>query len=184
MSMPNSSPILARLVTGDRPAGCASPAVLAVTDAACGMNQQTLRPTRRPRASTWMSVGDQRGQRAQSDDISAGAGRGFPVRTMVAADRTQLTAISGNAIKVRRQRRCAAQRQRAAIDQSGQRSPVVLTDGPLVTVKSPDLAAGLHGQRHTGFQLCRLCHGTGAGGRREPGPYSPSVPQATPSSAD
>ena len=158
--------------------------VLAVTvTTACGRDQQTLRPYT-PAEGVNLDVGGERGVKVRNLMIlSRTNGQGFLSATMVAADRTQLTAISGKAIKSDGSDGAPLTVTIPSSISLGSGVLVVLTDGPLVTVTSPDLQAGLLADLTLEFS------NAGSATVRVPvmaaneGPYSSIGPQATPSSA-
>jgi hypothetical protein len=159
--------------------------VLAATvTTACGTHQQTLRPYT-PAEGISFDVGGAKGVKVRNLMIlSRTPGEGFLSATMVAADQTQLTAVSGKAIKSDGSDGAPLSASIPSSISLGNGVLVVLTDGPLVTVKSPDLQAGLLADVTLDFSSA------GSATERVPvvdasqGPYSSIGPQATPSSAD
>jgi hypothetical protein len=114
--------------------------------------------------------------------LSRAKGEGFLSATMVAGDRNQLTAVSGKAIKSDGTDGAplTATIPSPITLESG--VPVILTAGPLITVTSPDLQAGLLADVTLQFSPA------GSTTVRVPvvdaneGPYASVGPQATPSS--
>ena len=157
--------------------------VLAVSFAtACGFEQQTLRPYT-PAEGVSFDVGGDRGVKVRNLMIlSRVKGEGVLSATMVAGDRNQLTGISGKTIKSDGTDGAplTATIPSPITLESG--VAVVLTDGPLVTVKSSDLQAGLLADVTLQFNPA------GSATVRIPvvdaneGQYASVGPQATPSS--
>jgi hypothetical protein len=158
---------------------------LAVTvTTACGANQQTLRPYT-PAEGISFDVGGAKGVKVRNLMIlSRAKGEGFLSATMVAADRAQLTAISGKAIKSDGSDGAPLSASIPTSISLGNGVLVVLTEEPLITVRSPDLEAGLLAEVTLEFSSA------GSATERVPvvnaneGQYSSIGPQATPSSAD
>ena len=181
---PNSSPASRGWSTSVRVVA-ALLMVLAVSVAtACGFEQQTLRPYT-PAEGVNFDVGGDRGVKVRNLMIlSRTEGEGFLSATMVAGDRNQLTGISGKAIKSDGTDGAplAATISSPITLESG--VPVILTDGPPITVRSPDLEAGLLAEVTLQFSPA------GSTTVRIPvvdaseGPYASVSPQATPSSVE
>src|SRR5215207_4095840 len=156
--------------------------VLAVTvTTACGTNKQTLRPYT-PAEGVNFDVGGERGVKVRNLMIlSRAEGEGILSATMVAADRAQLTAVSGKAIKSDGTDGAPLSATIPSSVSLGNGVLVVLTDGPFITVRSPDLKAGLVADVTLQFSTA------GSATVRVPvidgneGPYATISPEATPS---
>jgi hypothetical protein len=151
---------------------------------ACGFEQQTLRPYTAAEGINF-DVGGDRGVKVRNLMIlSRAKGEGFLSATMVAGDRNQLTGISGKVIKSDGTDGAplAATITSPITLESG--VPVILTNGPAITVSSPDLQAGLLADVTLQFSPA------GSTTVRIPvvdaneGPYATVSPQATPSSVE
>lgn len=156
--------------------------VLAVTvSTACGTDKQTLRPYT-PADGVNFDVGGERGVKVRNlMIISRVEGEGFLSATMVAADRAQLTAVSGKAIKSDGTDGAPLSATIPSSVSLGNGVLIVLTDGPFITVRSPDLKAGLTADVTLQFSTA------GSATVRVPvidgneGPYATISPEATPS---
>jgi hypothetical protein len=181
---PNSSPASRGWSTSVRVVAALLMVLAASVATACGFEQQTLRPYT-PAEGVNFDVGGDRGVKVRNLMIlSRTEGEGFLSATMVAGDRNQLTGISGKAIKSDGTDGAplAATIQSPITLESG--VPVILTDGPPITVRSPDLEAGLLAEVTLQFSPA------GSTTVRIPvvdaneGPYASVSPQATPSSVE
>jgi hypothetical protein len=115
---------------------------VAVT-AACGTDQQTLRPYT-PAEGVNLDVGGERGVKVRNLMIlSRTEGEGFLSGTLIAVDRNQLTAVSGKAIKSDGSDGAPLTASIPGPINLDPGVPVVLTAGPELRVNSPDLQAGL-----------------------------------------
>ena len=118
---------------------------VAVTSA-CGMSVQTSKPYT-PSEGINVDVGGFAGVKVRNLLILSRAdGEGYLSGTLVARQRNSLTAVSGKAIKVDGTDGAPIT---ATIPQQislGNGLVVVLTDQPLIVLKSPDLKAGLTAQ--------------------------------------
>jgi len=156
--------------------------VLAVTvTTACGTNKQTLRPYT-PAEGVNFDVGGEQGVKVRNLMIlSRAEGEGILSATMVAADRAQLTAVSGKAIKSDGTDGAPLSATIPSSVNLGDGALIVLTDGAPITVRSPDLKAGLLADVTLQFSTA------GTKTVRVPvidaneGPYSTITPEATPS---
>ena len=149
---------------------------------ACGFEQQTLRPYT-PAEGINFDVGGDRGVKVRNLMIlSRAKGEGFLSATMVAGDRNQLTGISGKAIKSDGTDGAplTATIPSPITLESG--VPVILTDGPLITVTSPDLQAGLLADVTLQFSPAGSTTVRVPVVNANEGPYVSVGPQATPSS--
>ena len=151
---------------------------------ACGFEQQTLRPYT-PAEGINFDVGGDRGVKVRNLMIlSRAKGDGFLSATMVAGDRNQLTGISGKAIKADGTDGAPFTGTTPSSITLESGVPVILTDGPPITVQSPDLQPGLLAD--VTLQLSPA----GSTTVRVPvvdaneGPYASVSPQATPSSGE
>jgi hypothetical protein len=147
----------------------------------CGFEQQTLRPYT-PAEGVNFDVGGDRGVKVRNLMIlSRAKGEGFLSATMVAGDRNQLTAVSGKAIKSDGTDGAPLSATIPSSVSLGNGVLVVLTDGPFITVRSPDLKAGLTADVTLQFSTA------GSATVRVPvidgneGPYATISPEATPS---
>jgi hypothetical protein len=181
---PNSSPASRGWSTSVRVVAALLMVLAASVATACGFEQQTLRPYT-PAEGVNFDVGGDRGVKVRNLMIlSRTEGEGFLSATMVAGDRNQLTGISGKAIKSDGTDGAplVATISSPITLESG--VPVILTDGPPITVRSPDLEAGLLAEVTLQFSPA------GSTTVRIPvvdaseGPYATVTPQATPSSVE
>lgn len=140
---PNSSPVSA---SWSKPVRLLAALVVILTvavTAACGQDQQTLRPYTAAEGIN-VDIGGARGVKVRNLMIlSRTEGEGFLSGTLVAADRNQLTAVSGKAIKSDGSDGAPLTATIPSSVSLGNGVLVVLTDGPPITVKSADLQAGL-----------------------------------------
>jgi hypothetical protein len=181
---PNSSAASRGWSTSARVVAALLMVLAASVATACGFEQQTLRPYT-PAEGVNFDVGGDRGVKVRNLMIlSRTEGEGFLSATMVAGDRNQVTGISGKAIKSDGTdgTPLAATIPSPITLESG--VPVILTDGPPITVRSPDLEAGLLAEVTLQFSPA------GSTTVRIPvvdaneGPYASVSPQATPSSVE
>jgi hypothetical protein len=140
---PNSSPVS---LSWSKPGRLVAAVLLTLAvgvTAACGMDQQTLRPYTAAEGIN-IDVGGERGVKVRNLMIlSRTEGEGFLSGTLVAAERNELTAVSGKAIKSDGSDGASLT---ASIPSPITLEPgvlVVLTAGPPITIQSPDLQAGL-----------------------------------------
>jgi hypothetical protein len=111
--------------------------------AGCGTEAQTLRPYT-PAEGINLDIGGDRGVKVRNLLIlSRAKGEGILSGTLIAADRDQLTAVSGKAIKSDGSDGAPITASIPSSVSLGNGVRVVLTDGPLITVKSADLEPGL-----------------------------------------
>ncbi len=140
---PNSSPLSRSWSKPIRLVAALVVTMAVAVTAACGTNQQTLRPYT-PSEGVSLDVGGARGVKVRNLMIlSRTEGEGFLSGTLVAKDKNQLSAVSGKAIK--------SDGSDGAPFTADIPSPinlepgvlVVLTAGPPIAVSSADLQAGL-----------------------------------------
>jgi hypothetical protein len=151
---------------------------------ACGFEQQTLRPYT-PAEGVNFDVGGDRGVKVRNLMIlSREEGEGFLSATMVAGDRNQLSGISGKAIKSDGTDGAplAATIPSSITLESG--VPVILTDGPPITVTSADLQAGLLAEVTLQFSPAGSATVQVPVVDANEGPYASISPQATPRSVE
>jgi hypothetical protein len=140
---PNSSPVTQSWSKPGRLVAAVLLTLAVAVTAACGMDQQTLRPYTAAEGIN-IDVGGARGVKVRNLMIlSRTEGEGFLSGTLVATERNELTAVSGKAIK-------SDGSDGAPLTASSPSSItlepgvlVVLTAGPSITVQSSDLQAGL-----------------------------------------
>jgi hypothetical protein len=140
---PNSSPVFRSWSTPVRLVAALVLTLAVAVTAACGTDQQTLRPYT-PSEGLNLDVGGERGVKVRNLMIlSRTEGEGFLSGTLIAADRNQLTAVSGKAIKSDGSDGAPLTVSIPAAINLDPGVLVVLTAGPEISVKSPDLQAGL-----------------------------------------
>jgi hypothetical protein len=151
--------------------------------AGCGTYAQTLSPYT-PSEGVNADVGGKNGVRVRNLLIlSRAAGEGVLSGTLLSYDRDSLTSVTGKAYKADGSEGAAIT---ASISQQislGNGSLIVLTDRPPITLKSPDLKAGLTAQLTLQFSTAGQVTVNVPVVDASQGPYSTITPAASASPA-